>query len=76
MPRKTTRPRESATISASETFPMRSRTLDRGIVVTLSSMMPLRAPRPLLSLGSSGTHNSGISVGSLVNGQTVIEDVA
>ncbi|EUA52302.1 hypothetical protein I553_2488 [Mycobacterium xenopi 4042] len=45
-------------------------------MVTLSSMMLLGAASPLSSLGESGTRSSGISVGSLVSGQTVIDEVA
>lgn len=55
---------------------MRSPSLDLGIVVSLSTMRLLGWAKPLLAAGFSGILNNGISVGSVVSGQTVTESVA
>ncbi len=55
---------------------MCSPSLDRGMVVSLSTMMLLDWVKFALDRASSEMRSSGISVESLVNGQTVIESVA
>ena len=67
--------RERASMSVSATAPMRAPSLERGIVVNLSTMMLLGWANPV-SDGLSGIRSSGISVRSLVRGQMVIESVA
>ncbi len=56
-------------MSVSATLPMYWPSLDRGMVVSLSTMMLLGWTRPLPDSGSRRIRSSGISVGSLVNGQ-------
>lgn len=75
-PRKTTKARDSASMSVSETLPMDWPSLDRGMVVSLSTTMLLDWARPDSDPGSKRIRSSGISVGSLVRGQMVIESVA
>ena len=55
---------------------MRCPSLDLGTVVILSAMSREAVGRPLAALGSTRGRNNGASVGSVVNGQTVIEAVA
>ncbi len=59
----------------SETAPMCSPSLVRGIVVTLSTMMLPGRASPVLRSSPSGILNSGISVGSRVTGRMVTESV-
>jgi hypothetical protein len=75
-PRKTTRARDRASRSVSDTCPMCLPSLDRGMVVSLSTMMLLGRVSSVLDRASRWMRSSGIAVGSLVTGQMVTESVA
>lgn len=76
MPRKTVKVRDTTSMVVSETVPMRSPSLVRDMVVTLSTMMLLGLDSPVVGSSVRGIRNRGISIGSLVTGQIVIEPVA
>ena len=79
---ETARPRNTIaawlrrTKSSSSRRPILSRTFDLGTVVILSTISRDGERRPLRSFGSTISRNSGASVGSVVNAQTVMESVA
>ncbi len=75
-PRNTTTDRASLAMSSSDSRPIRSPSLGRGTVVILSTMSRLGWRMPVVSSESTGMRNSGASVSSVVNAQTVTEVVA
>jgi len=66
----------SRRISSSSNLPIRAPTLVFGTVVILSTIKRHAARRPLRSFGSTDRRNSGASVSSVVQAQTVMELVA
>jgi hypothetical protein len=75
-PRKTMMARPSRSMSSSASWPMRSPSLARGTVVSLSTISRLGSRNPLTASGVTGSRISGASVGSLVNAHTVTDPVA
>ena len=75
-PRNTSTARFSRTMSSSLNRPRRSPSRLRRTVVILSAIRREAASSPFTSSGSTSTRNSGASVGSVVNAQTVTESVA
>ena len=76
IPRKTRIARLSRTMSSSSSRPTCSPILRRGTVVSLSTIRRLARRSPFTSLGSTRIRNRAASVGSVVNAQTVTDDVA
>jgi len=75
-PKKTMMARPNRTMSSSDSRPIRSPSLVRGTVVTLSTIRLLGSCSLFSSSGSTRSRIKGASVGSVVKAQTVTEAVA
>lgn len=75
-PRNTTMERPSLARSSSDNWPIRSPSLERGMVVILSTISRLGCRIPVVASASTGIRNSGASVSSVVNAQIVTDAVA
>ena len=64
------------TTSSSASLPIRVPTFSLRIVVSLSTISRDVPLSPFVALGLTASRSKGASVGSLVNGQTVIDAVA